>query len=131
MRRVVGAERAGLTFAPASQAEGRIIAVSGTTASDESGNLMFPGDIVGQTRYIYGKIRAVLEAAGSSLDDVVATREFLTTTEGYRGTADVRREVFGTENFPAATGVVVAGLLRPGALIEIEALAVVPTGGGS
>lgn len=124
MRTPIGFQRPGLTFAPASQAEGRIIAVSGTTATDESGKLMYPGDIVGQTRYIYGKIRALLESAGSSLDDVIATREFIVTTENYRATADVRREVFGTDNFPAATGVIVAGLLRPGALIEIEALAV-------
>jgi hypothetical protein len=57
--------------------------------------------------------------------DIVQTTDYITTTEGYRATADVRREVFGTK-FPAATGVIVAGLLREGALIEISAIAVLP-----
>ena len=43
--------------------------------------------------------------------------------DGYKGTADVRREYF-PNGFPAATGVVVKELLRPDALIEIEAIAV-------
>ena len=43
--------------------------------------------------------------------------------EGYRGTADVRREYF-RNGFPAATGIVVKELLRPDALIEIDAIAV-------
>jgi enamine deaminase RidA (YjgF/YER057c/UK114 family) len=45
------------------------------------------------------------------------------TTEGYRATADVRQAYFHN-GFPAATGVVVQGLLRPDALIEIDAIAV-------
>lgn len=47
------------------------------------------------------------------------------TTEGYAYTAAVRRKYFA-DPFPAATGVIVAGLLRPGALIEIDAIAKVP-----
>jgi enamine deaminase RidA (YjgF/YER057c/UK114 family) len=43
--------------------------------------------------------------------------------EGYKGTADVRREYF-KNGFPAATGIVVKELLRPDALIEIDAIAV-------
>ena len=65
----------------------------------------------------------MLRAAGGSLADVAQTTDYITTTDGYRATADVRREVFG-DQFPAATGVIVAGLLRPGALIEIDAVAV-------
>ena len=65
----------------------------------------------------------VLEAAGAGFEHVVETTEYITTTEGYAGTAAVRREVFRPP-YPAATGVIVAGLLRPGALIEISAVAV-------
>jgi enamine deaminase RidA (YjgF/YER057c/UK114 family) len=113
------------TFSPALRA-GNLLFISGTTAVDEHGRLVAPGDIVGQTRYIYEKLATLLAAAGGGLEHVVETTEYIVTTEGYRGTADVRREVF-REPYPAATGVIVAGLLRPGALIEISAVAVLPT----
>lgn len=111
------------TFPPAVQS-GNLLFVSGMTAADENGTIVSPGDIAGQTRYIYQKIEQVLRAAGGSLEDVVMTRDYITTTDGYCATADVRRELFGND-FPAATGVIVAGLLRRGALIEIEVVAVV------
>ena len=113
------------TFSPAVRA-GTLLFVSGTTATDETGAIVGPGDIVAQTRHIYAKIGRVLEAAGAGFEHVVETTEYVTTTEGYAGTAAVRREVFRPP-YPAATGVIVAGLLRPGALIEISAVAVVPT----
>ena len=56
---------------------------------------------------------------------VVETTEYITTTQNYRGTADVRREFFRPP-YPTATGVIVAGLLREGTLIEIKAIAVLP-----
>jgi enamine deaminase RidA (YjgF/YER057c/UK114 family) len=114
------------TFAPAVRS-GDLLFVSGMTATDENGVLVAPGDIVGQARCIFEKLSQVLEAAGATFDDVVMTRDYFVTTEGYRGTAAIRREFFG-EEFSAATGVQVAGLLREGALIEIEAVAVVKEG---
>jgi len=111
-----------LTFAPAVRS-GNLLFVSGMTASDEQGNLVAPGDIVAQTRFIYEKLATVLAAAGATFQDVVMTRDYFVTMEGYKGTAAVRREFFG-DDFPSATGVQVAGLLRDGALIEIEAVAV-------
>jgi enamine deaminase RidA (YjgF/YER057c/UK114 family) len=110
------------TFAPAVRA-GAHVYVSGMTASGPDGRIVAPGDIVGQTRHILGKVREVLAAAGATMDDVVLTRDYYLTEEGYAQTAAVRREFFG-DSFPAATGVKVAGLLREGALIEIEVIAV-------
>ena len=112
------------TFSPAVRA-GNLLFISGTTASDESGAIVAPGDIAEQTRYIFEKLGALLAAAGASFDDVVETTEYITTTENYRATAAVRREFFRPP-YPAATGVIVAGLLREGALIEISAIAVIP-----
>jgi enamine deaminase RidA (YjgF/YER057c/UK114 family) len=112
------------TFSPALRV-GQLIFISGTTATDERGQLVAPGDIVGQTRYIYEKLARLLAAAGGGLEHVVETTEYITTTENYRGTAAVRREVFRPP-YPTATGVIVAGLLREGALIEISAVAVMP-----
>jgi enamine deaminase RidA (YjgF/YER057c/UK114 family) len=112
------------TFEPAIR-RGNLLFVSGMTATDAEGNVVAKGDIVGQTRYIYEKMKAILEAVGAKPCDVVKTTDFITTTENYYETAEARREFFG-EAFPASTGVVVKGLLRPDALIEIEAIAVIP-----
>ena len=106
------------TFSPAVRA-GNLLFISGTTAADESGQIVGPGNIVGQTRYIFQKFERLLKAAGAGFEHVVQTTEYITTTENYRKTADVRREFF-KEPFPTATGVI------EGALIEISAVAVLP-----
>jgi enamine deaminase RidA (YjgF/YER057c/UK114 family) len=118
------------TFSPAVRA-GNLLIISGTTATDDAGEIVGRGDIAAQTRHIFGKFDALLRAAGGSLADIVETTEYVTTTENYRATADVRRAVFGGPPYPAATGVIVAGLLREGALIEISAIAVLPDGAGA
>ncbi len=51
------------------------------------------------------------------------TVDYITTTENYKATAAVRREFFKGAQ-PTSTGVLVAGLLRDGAVIEISAVAV-------
>lgn len=110
------------TFSPAVRA-GDLLFISGTTASDQDGRIVAPGDIVGQTRYIFQKFGALLRAAGAGYEHIVQTTEYITTTENYGRTAEVRREFF-RGRFPTATGVIVTGLLRDGALIEISAIAV-------
>jgi aminoacrylate peracid reductase len=100
---------------------------AGMTASNPDGGVLYPGDIAAQTDVILQRLGEILAKAKCGYEDVVATREFITTTDGYRNTADVRRKYFKPP-YPAATGVIVAGLLRPGALIEIEAIASVARG---
>lgn len=111
------------TFVPAVRV-GDTIYISGTTGTDDNGAITAPGDIVEQTRQIFRKFAALLEAAGGSCDDIVSTVDYVTTTQDYGKTGAVRREFF-RNGFPTATGVIVAGLLRPEALIEISAVAVV------
>ena len=65
-----------------------------------------------------------IAAAGADFSNVVETTDYYLTLEGYAQTAAVRKKVFGGPPYPAATGVQVAGLIRPGALIEIKAVAV-------
>ena len=112
------------TFSPGVVKEGKMLFISGITATDDHGNIVGKGDIVTQTRVIFERMGKILEAAGATFDDVVKTVDYITTTENYRTTAEIRREFFKKE-FPAATGVIVAGLLRPDALIEIDAVAVI------
>ena len=110
------------TFAPALRV-GDTIYLSGTTGTDDMGAITAPGDIVEQTRQIFRKFERLLNAAGGSCADIVQTVDYITTTENYKGTAAVRREFLKGAQ-PAATGVIVAGLLRQHALIEISAVAV-------
>ena len=120
-----------LTFSAAVRV-GNQLFVSGMTALGPDGRIVAPGDIAAQARYIYlEKILPVLQAAGGGFEHVVETVEYVTTFEGYKETAAVRREVFGGPPFPAATGVMVSGLVRQNALIEIRATAVLPGGGSS
>lgn len=109
------------TFSAAVRA-GPFLYCSGLTAVDENRRVV-GDDMAAQARFIYRKLAAVLERAGATLADVVETVDYVTTFDGYAATADVRREVFAGGPYPAATGVKVSELVRPGALIEIRAIA--------
>lgn len=111
------------TFSPAVRV-GNLIFLSGTTATDEKGLMVGKGDIVAQTRQIFRKFSALLESAGGSLANIVETTDYVLSLDEYRKTAEVRREVFKGPPWPAATGVVVSGLVRNDALIEIKGIAV-------
>lgn len=114
-----------LTFAPA-VCKGKMLFITGQDGSQvdpDTGKPIVRGNMVEQTRVIYEKLKAILEAAGANFDDIVWTTDYITTMENYKSTADVRREYF-RENFPASTGVIVKGLLNKDALIEIDAVAI-------
>lgn len=110
------------TFSPAVR-RGNLLFISGQTATDERGVVVGKGDIVAQTRCIYENIGKILEAAGAAFDDIVMTTDYITTTDNYKETAQVRREYF-KNGFPAATGVIVKALLQQDVLIEMDAIAV-------
>jgi len=82
-----------------------------------------PADVETQTRHALSIIRTSLEQAGARLEDVVRTRMYLTNVEDWETVGRVHGEFFGAIR-PAATMVVVAGLLNPSWRIEIEADAV-------
>ena len=114
-----------LTYAPAVR-KGNMLFISGVDAArvdPATGKAVVRGDIVEQTKVIYEQLKAILDAAGASFEDVVQTTDYITTTENYKATAEVRRHYFG-ESFPASVGIIVKGLLSEGALIEIDAVAV-------
>jgi enamine deaminase RidA (YjgF/YER057c/UK114 family) len=105
--------------------KGKILSLSGLVAVDENRKTLCPGDLKGQMRVIYEQMKRLLELAGGSMDDVIKTVDFISpqAVPDYAATADIRREYF-KGNYPAATGVIVHGLLRSDWLIEIDALAV-------
>lgn len=106
---------------------GRVLYVSGQRAvNSETRRLEHAGDIVGQARSAYANLATVLAAAGAGPEAIVRTTEFVTQAglRDYRKTAEVRREVFKAP-YPAATGIICEELIDAGALIEVEAVAVV------
>jgi len=95
------------------------IAVAGTAAADERGDVVAPGDAYSQTVYIFRKIETALEKAGASLEDVVRTRMFVRNIDDWKEVGRAHAEFF-REVRPAATVIQVAGLLDPRMLVEIE-----------
>lgn len=104
---------------------GRMVFIAGQTASDTEGNVVGVGDARAQTRYVIGKIQRAIEAAGGTMDDVVAMSVFTTDVRNHRDINETRREVLGG-NFPTSTMVQVVALARPELLLEINAIAVIP-----
>ena len=80
--------------------------------------------VVAQCRDLYARLGAKLTAAGASFASVVKTTEYIVPAalKDYRGTADVRRDVFAVP-YPAATGVICERLGHPGAMIAVEVTA--------
>jgi reactive intermediate/imine deaminase len=103
---------------------GDTVYVSGQVALDAGGRLVGPGDVVAQTRQTLDNVKAVLAAAGATLDDVVKVTVYLADVDDRPRVNEVRRAYFGP-NRPASTLVEVSRLALEGLLIEIEAIAVV------
>jgi reactive intermediate/imine deaminase len=100
---------------------GDLMFVSGQVSTDAQGRLVGPGDIWAQTRQALTNIQTILQLADLDLDDVVKTTVMLTDWRHYSAYNEVYREFF-TAPYPARS-TVGGGLARPGALIEIEAIA--------
>jgi enamine deaminase RidA (YjgF/YER057c/UK114 family) len=83
-----------------------------------------PADAYGQAKRCLEIVAAALAEAGGSLADVVRTRVYLTSLEAFEGAGRAHGEVFA-EIRPANTTVVVAALVDPRWLVEIEAEAVI------
>lgn len=102
---------------------GNQIEVSGTTAMDGD-ELIGYGNMYEQTKFIIQKIEKALIEAGSSLNDVVRTRMYVTDISLWQEAGKAHGEFF-TNIKPAATMVEVSKLISDGLLIEIEVTAII------
>jgi len=103
----------------------RLIFVSGQGATDPSTGALAGSDIEAQTEQCLHNVRAILEAAGSSLQHVLRCGVFLVDMGEFTKMNGVYSRVFGTHR-PARTTVQVAGLPHEGLRVEIDAIAYKP-----
>lgn len=94
--------------------------VSGTTDAGPDGRSLHPDDPAGQARAVFEIIGRALAEAGFSFADVVRTRMYVTDPGHIPAVAGVHGEVFGDVR-PASSAIVVAALIDPTLLVEIEA----------
>jgi 2-iminobutanoate/2-iminopropanoate deaminase len=107
------------------EAKGRLVFISGMTARRLDGTIAGVGDIEAQTRQVCENLKAAVEAAGGTMDDICRVDVYIRNMEQFEGIHRVRREYF-KEPLPASTMVEVTKMTSPDALIEISAIAVIP-----
>lgn len=102
---------------------GNILEISGTVAV-ENGELIGKDDAYVQTKTILQKVEKVLQEAGTSLQNVVRTRMYVTDISRWEEVGRAHGEFF-RDIKPATSMVEVSGLIEPDYLVEIEVTAVV------
>lgn len=113
-----------LTYLPAVKG-GNVLFLSGQAALDPvTETAMHADDVVEQARYTYANLLKVLETAGAGPQHLIKTIEYVTRDglKDYRGVAGVREEMLSAP-WPASTGIICEGLLRPEFKFEVDALA--------
>jgi 2-iminobutanoate/2-iminopropanoate deaminase len=106
------------------EAKGRLVFISGMTARRPDGSIAGIGDISEQTRQVCENIKAAVEAAGGTLDDICRVDVYVRNMEHFEAIHKVRKEYFKPP-LPASTMVEVTKMVSPDYLIEINAIAVV------
>ena len=103
---------------------GTTLYISGQVPQDAKGHLVGRGDFPAQARQVFKNIKAMVQAGGGTLADVVKMTTYLTDVRYRPDLATIREEFFGPK-LPASTLITTPALAHPDYLIEIEAIAVI------
>jgi 2-iminobutanoate/2-iminopropanoate deaminase len=112
----------GAPYSQAIKANGFVF-VSGQLSLRPGDKELSAGDIGPQTEQVFANLRAILEAAGTSLDNLVKTTVFLQNLDDFAGMNEVYSKHVGER--PPARSTVEVAKLPSGALVEIEAIALI------
>ena len=124
-REVVATEKAPKAIGPYSQGikAGDFVFIAGQAGVDPATSKLAEGGIAEQTRQVLRNIQSILEAADSSLDRVVRCGVFLQDMADFQAMNAVYAEFFPPDKNPPARTTVQAAKLPLGALVEIDAVA--------
>jgi 2-iminobutanoate/2-iminopropanoate deaminase len=125
MREAVATDKAPKAIGPYSQGikAGDFVFTAGQAGVDPATGKLVQGGIAEQTRQVLKNIQAILEAAGVSLDRVVKCGVFLQDMTDFQAMNAVYAEFFPPDKNPPARTTVQAAKLPLGALVEIDAIA--------
>ena len=108
---------------------GELVLVAGQVGLPPGGQAA-AGDVIAQTKQALENVRAVVEAAGATMRDIVRLQTFLTRADDIadfmKARAEVFPEYFPDKTYPPNTLLIISRLVRPELLVEIEAMAVRP-----
>lgn len=124
MRKTVTTDKAPAAIGPYSQANifGELVFTSGQVPLDPSTGEIVGTDIQEQTRQVFTNIKAILEAAGSSLDKVLKTTVFIKDMNDFGKMNEIYAEFFTEGTYPSRSAVEVARLPKD-VLVEVETIA--------
>ncbi|HJR74757.1 MAG TPA: RidA family protein [Luteimonas sp.] len=105
---------------------GRTLYISGQLPLDKNGNLVGEGDFGAQAEQVFANLKTALEASGAGFKDVVKLNMFVTDMSQLKALREARDKYIDLKNPPASTLVEVKRFVKDGAMVEIDAIAVVP-----
>mgnify|MGYP001435627198 FL=1 len=125
-KETISCENAPAAIGPYSVAvsTGSLIFISGQLGLEKETGCLVAGGIQAQTRKALENMKAILESAGLSMENVIKTTVFMLDMDQFSDMNAVYAQFF-TSDFPARSAIQVAGLPKNG-MVEIEAIAVKP-----
>jgi enamine deaminase RidA (YjgF/YER057c/UK114 family) len=108
--------------------KGTLVYIAGQVSADASGKLVGEGNFEAQVEQVYKNVKLALEAAGATMADIVKLNTYLVaevSQDDLPKMRAIRDRYLNKEKPPASTLVVVSRLVRPGWLIEVEAVAAI------
>ena len=117
----------GYTHVVEAMGPGRIVYIAGQLGMDVGGKLVGQsGDFRAQAIQVYENLKLALAEVGATFKDVVKTTNYLVDLKHLPLLREARGMYLARPNPPASTTVQISGLAREGALLEIEAIAILP-----